>query len=333
MSSKSMSSKRLTNIDLLKIISIFAVIVIHISSFDLYGYNQTNIPQNTFYIYNIFNMISRFSVPCFIMISGMFLLDKDITIKQIFKKYILKIFLAYIIFGTIYAIFDFLNYNYNFLTRLLSGSSHLWYLLMLIGLYLVTPFLREIIKNKKLTQYFILLNFIFTILIPFVTYFIKIPGFSFGLKHMNINLPLGYTGYYVLGYYLSKHDVNKTVVYCLGIIGLLVNIILFNQIEYSNKLYDIIFLLPTTYFQSILVFLIFKDLKLKKNYFIEFIASNTLPIYIVHMIILKLLLNINLNLLYNIPFITIPFVSLFVFLISLLISIILKSIPLLKRIL
>lgn len=328
-----MKSKRLVNIDLLKIICIFSVIIIHVSSFNINKYSITKLPNDTFFIANIFNNISRFSVPCFIMISGMFILDKEISIKQLFKKYILKVIIIFIIFCSLYAVYNYFNNKQIFNVYLFFGAYHLWYLLLIMGLYLITPILRLIVKNKQITEYFLILSFIFTSLIPFITNIISIPLLNNVIKHLNLYLPLGYTFYYVAGYYVSKYDVNKKVIYCLGILGVIINIIIFSQIKYDNKLYDNIFLLPGTIFQSISIFILFKDIKIKNYFIIEYTAKHTLSIYLVHLLIINIIINQNEKIIYNNPLLMIPFISIFVFMISLLISITLKSIPLLKKIL
>ena len=130
-----MNKKRLTNIDLLKILCIISVIIIHVSSYNLEKIIYSNIDNSLYFIINIFNNITRFSVPCFIMITGMFILDKDITIKEILKKYILKIVIVFILFCSIYAIYNYHNDINSFNNYHYFGAYHLWYLILLIGLY------------------------------------------------------------------------------------------------------------------------------------------------------------------------------------------------------
>lgn len=85
----------------LKIISSFAVIVLHVSAqrwskFDIYSTNWM--------ITNIYNSIFRCAVPLFIIISGAIFLNKEINIKKIYSKYILRLVIAYFFGGIIYAL-------------------------------------------------------------------------------------------------------------------------------------------------------------------------------------------------------------------------------------
>ena len=42
----------------------------------------------------------------------------------------------------------------------------MWFLFMIVGLYLIVPFLRPIVRDEKLLRYFLLLTLIFTFLLP-----------------------------------------------------------------------------------------------------------------------------------------------------------------------
>ena len=328
-----MNKKRLTNIDLLKILCIISVIIIHVSSYNLEKIIYSNIDNSLYFIINIFNNITRFSVPCFIMITGMFILDKDITIKEILKKYILKIVIVFILFCSIYAIYNYQNDLSSFNNYYYFGAYHLWYLILLIGLYLITPILKLIVKDNKITKYFLIINLILTFLTLFIIPLINKASLNNISTTLISCLPLSYTFYYVAGYYLSKNKINKPLIYTLGLIGTIINIIIFYHFKYNKTLYENIYLLPSTIFQSISIFILFKNLKIKNNYIINYISKHVFSIYLIHLLIIKIILNYNTRIIYSLPLLTIPFISIFVFLVSLLISITLKSIPILKKIL
>lgn len=323
----------MTNIDLLKIICIISVILLHISSDNMFSLKYQHLIKSNFTILNLYNMLTRFCVPCFIMISGMFILNKEISIKEIFKKYILKIFIIFFLFSLLYALFESYSNNKDFISVFITGYYHLWYLYLIIGLYLITPILKKITNDKKIIIYYLVLSFIFTSVIPFIITFIKISSLKLALSYLNIHMVLGYTGYYLAGYYFSKYKVNTKIFYILGIIGFIFNYILFLIMFYDNKLYDTIFLQPGTVFQSIAVFLFFQNIKIKNNELITFISSTNLCVYLIHVIILELLLSIFPYIIYNNPLIFIPLFTLIIYIVCLLISITLKKIPLLKRLL
>ena len=65
---------RQSNFDLLRIISTFAVVLIHVNATVA---NSNNISLVGFNICSLINIITRFSVPCFVMLSGAFILNNE----------------------------------------------------------------------------------------------------------------------------------------------------------------------------------------------------------------------------------------------------------------
>lgn len=161
-----MSNKeRNSFLDITRIVAVLAVIMIHTSSGFVTLYDTSSIE---FLWGNIFDSISRIGVPLFVMISGSLMLDeeKNITIKSLLSKNIKNIVYLLIFWSVIYCsiyevIFplikgEALNFP-SIIVSLENGHFHMWYLYMMIGLYLITPFLREFVKkeNKQLVLLFI----------------------------------------------------------------------------------------------------------------------------------------------------------------------------------
>ena len=98
------------------------------------------------------------AVPVFFMITGALLLDKKISYKDIFSKYIKKIAIVLLVFGTTFAFVKQYALTRVFSNELINntllsvledtGFGHLWYLYVLIGLYLLLPVF-NLIKNLK----------------------------------------------------------------------------------------------------------------------------------------------------------------------------------------
>ena len=105
------------------------------------------------------------AVPCFVMVTGALLLNKDrtITIKDVFRKYILRVVIALVAASLIFALFDMLmnreGFGVSFLARgflnALTGSgwAHMWYLYLLIGLYLLMIFYRAVANHVSDKEY------------------------------------------------------------------------------------------------------------------------------------------------------------------------------------
>ena len=124
---------------------------------------STSSYYRVYYIDSIFlQPIIRYdAIPCFLMITGCLLLDpkKDINFNKI-KKYLIRIIGALAIFGfTFCFIENIFNHGFNNIPNLLYKSfinlitgnswSHMWYLYMLIGIYIITPILRTFVKNTN----------------------------------------------------------------------------------------------------------------------------------------------------------------------------------------
>ena len=165
--------ERLIYPDILRIVSVFGVLVIHsISIF------WDNIPVKTgsWAAFACIDSIFRFVVPVFVMISGMFMLspEKDRGIKNLYSKNILHILTSFIFWSFLYALFNNIPTNpeicfsiKDFILSFIKGEYHLWFLFMIAGLYIVTPILRKIINDKKLTEYFLAIWFVFCLFANF----------------------------------------------------------------------------------------------------------------------------------------------------------------------
>ena len=156
-----MAKIRESNYDLLRIISAFAVIMLHVSGGFL-AYNGATAPTNCSFPPMLINHLVRFAVPCFLMLSGAFLLadEKNANYKFFYKKTIRNIGITGAVFFLLYTMYrvaklvmgvfvlhidstdTFLASLFFIFKDLLQGrpSGHLWYLSVLIGLYLVVPF-------------------------------------------------------------------------------------------------------------------------------------------------------------------------------------------------
>ena len=164
-----MSYAREENFDLLRIISAFAVIVIHISSRFL-QYKDL-VPQNCTFPVMLLNHIVRFAVPCFLMLSGAFILadERNADYKYFYKKSFRNIGITSIIFCLLYVLYSmaklglsvFIIHKHSVDTvfprlfaivkDLIKGKPyyHLWYLFTLVGLYLAAPFVIRLAADLK----------------------------------------------------------------------------------------------------------------------------------------------------------------------------------------
>ena len=105
-------TERNISFDLLRIISAFSVVMLHVS-----GVYITNSPVGSFdfRIANFMNSISRFGVPIFVMISGAIFLaeKKTVTLKKLWCKNIFRMLVVFGVWSFAYYVYQSL-YWWNF---------------------------------------------------------------------------------------------------------------------------------------------------------------------------------------------------------------------------
>ena len=224
---KTEEKNRIIYLDLLRIFAIISVVLFHVIK---HNWNVLDVNSNDWFIYNIFYPILKWNVPIFVMISGALFLNKKQDIKILYKKNILRILSIFIIWSLIYAIYTFINDgNLNEAVQtFFKGYYHLWFLYLIIGLYILVPILRKIIENENITKYFLILSGIFTFIVPMIITVIKIISINAGetaqsiVDNLNINMFIGYTFYFVLGYYLNNIKINKKTIRYVSIVGIII---------------------------------------------------------------------------------------------------------------
>lgn len=331
-------------IDLLRICAAFMVVLIHLSAehWPNYAYNTTE-----WFVCHFFDSLGRSAVPLFVMISGMFLLhpDKPLTREMLWHKYCKRILLIFLVWSAGYAcVFYVLWPMWNGYPAGWSaawqmtwkGHYHLWYCKMLLGLYLLMPFLKKITADKTLTEYFLILTAVFTVIIP-VLPFQVVKGF---MSDTFFYFTLGFVGYFVLGYYLKTVTLSKkqqAVIYLLGIAGLLFTIFGSVYKSYAVGLpygyYDP--QLPNVVCMTIAIFVFFQyhanGIAGKYSNAISTVSGCTLGIYLVHPMVMVILQKFGIGVTMGALYVTIPLITIVTFLISLCITWCIKKIPVLKK--
>ncbi len=87
--------------DYLRLLATFAVIILHVSASNWYSANVNSIEWQSF---NFYDSIVRWCVPIFVMISGSLFLNKDISLKTIYNKYIPRMIIAFFTWSIFYAL-------------------------------------------------------------------------------------------------------------------------------------------------------------------------------------------------------------------------------------
>ncbi len=346
--------KRDRSLDMLRILACLMVIGIHTA---MEGWYNISPRTYTWTVLNFYDTLFRPAVPLFIMISGsLFLRKEQIDLKRLWCKNILHLFLIYIVWVVFYAVMNN-GIHKAFADPLLvweeiSGPNpqyHLWYLRTLINLYAIAPLLWLLVRtfDQKHIRYYIILFFIFGILRHTVIDLPFVPKWIIEQINLFVDMDLvGYAGYFIMGWYLSIPETEKRfsvgklrIVYLITLLlaaGLNQWIAVAGnwptQALYGN------FSLPVAV-ETVCIFLLVRyrfaafSLKPTADKVFLRISESTLFIYLIHPFVIRRL-QIYLNLYttnYNV-LISVPLVVILVFIISSICGMVLKQIPLLRKI-
>ncbi len=243
------------------------------------------------------------AVPVFVMVTGALLLDpgKELRISKIFSKYIFRILMALALSVLVFSIFDDLM-NGNGLhgsaftgavSKFLQGKSwsHLWYLYLLIGLYLLLPAYRAVAAHVSEREFVYLMAVlaVFLLLIPQL----ETEGFKSGFT---IQISAVYTFYLFAGYGISSGKIKLPV--SLGIILFITGLGLTVLFSFTGEKYLADYTdphlgsysFPTVALMAAGLFAVFCGMKDKKSKVWEFLDSNSFGIYLIHLMFLRLIL-------------------------------------------
>lgn len=335
--------------DYLRVFAAFAVIIIHTAAQNWYSVDVNSFEWQ---VLNFYDAIVRWGVPVFVMISGSLFLGKEIPLKKIYAKYILRMAISFIVWSVVYTVFHRRDIV-NSLLAIISGqwNYHMWFVLMIIGIYMCIPIIKPIVETNVKIKYYLLLSFVFAFVVPEVTVLTNDFGNELIVKFVNtinndvntmrMHLVLGYAGYFVLGYYINKTDLNKRlrmIIYALGILGfiftIVTSLIVSLQTQAACATYYGEFTINVLC-ESVAVFTWFKYRKYnlhKLNLFIRKLSKYSFGAYLVHLLVLEqLYVRFGLNALSYNPVFAVIYIGVLVFVISFALSAILNRIPVVKK--
>ena len=339
------SSTRIVYLDLLRVLATFAVILLHVAASEFYAsFLSINWSVST-----VYNSIVRWSVPVFVMISGVLFLNphKEITYKDILKKRVPRLLLAYVFWVLFYVLYGFILTNFegfsvlHFIRRtIVSPRVHLWFLPMLMGVYLLIPILRKIAQDIKLLRYALAIWIVFV----FVSFFQFAKTFELMTQFyplFNMNIVLGYSGYFLLGHFLSRNVFSKRQriwIYLLGIAGALVTIFGTLYISVSNGEANKCYLNNLSLqvvAMAVALFVLVKELAPKCGTFtlkfVDFVRKDLFGIYLTHLLWFPI---INTEAFRHCcsEIVTLPLITIIVFLLSLFTTKLIRLIPILRKV-
>ncbi len=309
------SRKRVVWIDLLRVVATCFVPMAHLCSNVI---NQTpGVLSGDYLTLNFVNSMCRWVVPVFVMISGVFFLnkEKECDPKKIFKKNVVRMATAFIFWSFLYALQQNLLPAIGshkeippfseraFINDFISGEYHMWYLYMIALIYLITPLIKVFTDNatKKQLEAFMVLSFVFANVIPMLLCIPFVKSFEFDTIYDDLNLSFisGYAGLYIAGQYMVRYPFRKkvrTFIYAMGVAGYILmaglNLWLsvknddptkkFLDVEHASTVmmsYAIF-----TFFQHVVSKVDFKENKVK---IIKWLSARSFGVYLCHVFVMR----------------------------------------------
>lgn len=336
---------RVIYLDTLRATAIVAVVLLHIVAG---GWYTTPVTSDAWQWLNLIDSATRFCVPVFFMVSGAIFLDpeKATTVSSIYRKSIPRVAIPFATWSIFYACISYLHTKEpamsaaSFLINIVLGHYHLWFLIALAGLYLATPILRQLVLNRAVGWYFVVLAGVFALVFPIL---VQAPVFGSVLgtflDTMKFEVVLGYSVYFVLGYLLHTIPAIKSSKVVVGLLACLVvgvgvtalgtAALSLRALEPVSLLYD--YLTPNVCLAAVAVFLLHRQIFWQRNRepnrFVGVVGTYSFGIYLVHPLFLLLWQNVGLDVGFAPPYLSVPVVFIAVFLPSLGASALIRLLP------
>lgn len=303
--------------DLLRIVAIYVVVLIHVIGSTFFG--MDGIGTIWWNKLNFLDSALRWCVPVLVMLSGAIFLNpqKEVSINSIYRKYIFRIMTAFLFWSVLYTIANYCKYPRELdilhcaadfiISVTLKPNYHFWYIYLIVGLYIITPILRQFICNcnDKLLCYWLGLMFLFGIVVPALRDISLIDNYiGSALDSMHIDFLAGYVFYYVAGYYISSRQIrHEKIIYAAGIAGYIVTvlgtILLSSRAGYTVAVYD--YLYPNTAAIAVAIFVFFTkegakwSFPAKAGHALEVLSSCMFGVYLIHDFFLQFLTYCNIT--------------------------------------
>ncbi len=312
-----MEKKKYYYIDFIRIFSMLSVIMLHVCADVLWAGKIDGV----WHFSNILSALCSASVPLFFMISGAMLLSDEknkepgFVVRVRLKKVIIP-FLFWSIFAVAYYfITEKAYYGINNTEAVIYRIKHflsepvvihLWFMYALIPIYLLLPFIKRAVDgaDKKTGVYFIILWSVFSVALPTLK---SLSGENIGAAfsmhpQFDMNLFMGYPGFFILGYILHKGEFKIKKGILVAFILLEIAIVSYGTYRgtvvtggyWENmKTYGCMF----TASLSVALFLLFKELfsekdKIKGEKLVAIVSASSFGIYLMHNLLINYM-NIN----------------------------------------
>ena len=275
--------QRKSNFELLRIFAMVLIILHHyalhggLASIAGFGVNK--------YIGTICLIGGKLAVNLFVLISGYFLIESEFKFKKVLKL-ILQVYCYSVAFFIVYVILKGIPTGEIIkLTVFPFTSKAYWFMLPYICVYVLSPFINKLIKSISQKQLISLIG-ILIFMFSGIGFFITDSGLMNNLSWFIL--------IYLIGAYIRLYDFNyfsKKTIKCFSVIGYVLFIIITCGITYMSQYNANIFKFVNkissmnsiiVLVEAVLIFIVFKNLEIKNNKFINILGKSSVGVYLLH---------------------------------------------------
>lgn len=303
--------------DAFRIIAILAVVTIHIST------SFVNYPPYfhgvSWWFANLVDSACRIAVPVFIMLSGALLLDmrKAETHTVYFRKRLKRVGIPLLVWSILYLLWQEFFWGKQLTAKQVFTDAlspyiyyHLYFLYIILGLYILVPFFRVLLRQFTKKQQEKTLIFLFFLVGTIYALNVLVPDLRVTFNGLTLFLP--YTPYFLAGHFFWQKKITKNRFFVYGgvfcLLTILTAVLNFYQMvflgwtnhmtasmDYERYFYD--HFSPNVILMSLLGFMILQNIPThfshtknsinKKG--ILFFAPIVFGVYLIHPMIIDIL--------------------------------------------
>lgn len=302
----SQKKTRIEWIDLIRALAIICVVFCH-STETIYSLNveyMLSITTSSRIFALIVFTIGRLGVPLFMMISGYLLLDRkydEERSRKFWKNNWLHLIICTEIWIVIYNVFLCVYHNQTLNLRYLIeemlfirrvNMSHVWYMPMIIGMYLLFPYVANALQSLDYRK--LKLPLLFFSMYSFGYPLINMLSQLYTGEAMSFQLSLGFSGgwygiYFVIGYILKKgafKKISTKVLICTTMVSFAGAVLLQFTLYNDNYAYNVWYDCPFILICVVGLFELLSRIKKVKCYrVIHFMAYYSFAIYLIHNVV------------------------------------------------
>ncbi|EFZ34288.1 acyltransferase [Ligilactobacillus ruminis] len=292
-----LKTKRQSNLELLRIISMLMIILHHFAVHGKFGYltyNQDKIQVEKHLLY--FQSLGKIGVAIFVIIGAYFLVGKTFKSSRIINLLVLDLFYSTVI----YFVFIFLKLpfpdalkNENLFLTTVRVSSY-WFVLSYMFILLAMPALNIVIHHfsKRQLEYTIaVLGLFWTILPKLSVHFLgELDFYTWALRPSD---GIMFIFLYIIAAYIRLHPNKFSGSFLFNLIATIIGFIIMylsiiipihcnpeKNFPLSQAMMDLHS--PLVIFLAIVIFNTFKNINIGSNKFINYISSSTFAVYLIH---------------------------------------------------